>query len=165
MEDFIHSQGLIWLPHILRRLADRFVQACDAVFPEYGIVVPPRAVSTVHLLHDAGPRAVTDIAATIGQSHPLVIKWLRRLKELGLVESWPDPQDRRRTLVTLTPDGTRQAKLLLAARTSFVAAYRKLLDEADAPLFDALWRVEEALGATPFADRILAERRKERPRR
>jgi hypothetical protein len=46
-----------------------------------------------------------------------------------------------------------------------VAAYRKLLDEADAPLFDALWRVEEALGATPFADRILAERRKERPRR
>ncbi|MDY0747730.1 MarR family winged helix-turn-helix transcriptional regulator [Paucibacter sp. R3-3] len=162
MDDFIHSQGLIWLPHILRRLADHFVQACDAVFPEYGIVVPPRAVSTVHLLHEGGPRAVTDIAATIGQSHPQIIKWIKRLKELKLVQTRLDPADRRRTLVSLTPAGRRQAKLLLEARSSFIAAYEKLLGEANAQVFEQLWRVEGALKESAFADRIMVERTKER---
>lgn len=160
MGDFIHSQGLIFLPHILRRLANRFIDACDEVFPDLDIIVPPRLVSTVHLLFDGGPRSVTDIAATIGQSHPFVIKAVRQLKALGLVGTKSDPKDGRRTIVHLTAKGKAQGQKLLDVRPAFVAAYRQLMSEADADIFDALWRMEGALGQKTFAHRIAAERGK-----
>ena len=158
MDHFIQAQGQIWLPHIMRRLANRFADACDTVFPAFGITVPPGMVSTVHLLFDRGPRSVTDIAAVTHQSHPLINKYVQRLKGLGLVETRADPKDGRRTIVTLTREGERQATLLLDARPSFNAAYARLMLEADADIFDALWRIEDALEKTPFADRIMAER-------
>jgi len=157
MGDFIHSQGLIFLPHILRRLANRFIQACDVVFPDVGIVVPPRVVSTVHLLYESGPRAITDIAAAIGQSHPFVIKSVKQLKALGLVGTHSDPKDGRRTVVKLTAKGKEQAQRLLDVRPAFEAAYRRLMHEAGAEIFDPLWRIEAALGNQAFSDRIAAE--------
>lgn len=160
MTDFIHDQGLIFFPHVLRRLANRFVDACHAVFPDYGIKVPPRAVSTVHLLFTRGPQAVTDIASVIQQSHPLVISWLKQLREQGLVDMQKDPRDRRRTLVALTSEGKRQAQLLLDVRPAFEAAYRRLMREADADVFDAVWRMESALARLPFEKRIKAGKKR-----
>lgn len=157
MNDFIHDQGLIFLPHILRRLANRFIDACDEVFPDLGIVVPPRMVSTVHHLFAHGPQSVMDIAAAIGQSHPFVIKALKQLKTLGIVTTRSDPKDGRRTIVKLTSKGNLQAQRLLDVRPVFEAAYRRLMREADAEIFDSLWRIEGALGKQAFTDRILAE--------
>jgi DNA-binding MarR family transcriptional regulator len=159
MDDFIHSQGLIFLPHILRRLANRFTRACDAVFPDFGITVPPRAVSTMHLLFTRGPRSVTEIAEVIQQPHPLLISWIRQLKESGMVETSPDPKDRRRTIVALTPAGAAQAQLLLDVRPAFEAAYRRLMRESDAEIFGALWRLESGLRKEDFTARIVEERR------
>jgi len=158
MNDFIHSQGLIFLPHVLRRLANRFIDACDAVFPDFGIIVPPRLVSTTHLLFERGPQSITDIAAAIGQSHPFVIKAVKQLKALGLVDTRPDPKDGRRTIVKLTSKGKGQAQRLLDVRPVFEAAYHRLMSEADAKIFDSLWRMEKALGKEAFADRIASAR-------
>lgn len=158
MNDFIHSQGLIFLPHILRRLANRFIDTCDDMFPELGLLVPPRLVSSVHLLFERGPQSVTDIAAAIGQSHPFVIKAVKQLKALGLVDTRSDPKDGRRTIVKLTPKGKTQAQRLLDVRPVFEAAYRRLMREADAEIFESLWRLEDALGKEDFSDRITAER-------
>ena len=159
MGDFIHSQGLIFLPHILRRLANRFTRACDAIFPDFGITVPPRAVSTIQLLFARGPHSVTEIADVIQQPHPLVISWIRQLKDSGMVETSPDPKDRRRTIVALTPAGEHQAQRLLDVRPAFEAAYRRLMEENDAEIFDSLWRLENGLRKEGFAARVMAERR------
>ncbi|TBR40434.1 MULTISPECIES: MarR family winged helix-turn-helix transcriptional regulator [Dyella] len=160
MTEFIESQGLIFLPHILRRLANRFSDACDETFPDFGIVVPPRLVSTVHLLFEQGPQAVTDIANAVRQSHPFVIKAVKELKALSLVDTRSDPKDGRRTIVRLTTKGKAQAQRLLDVRPVFEAAYRRLMKEADADLFDALWRMEERLAKVDFTQRIEAERAK-----
>ncbi|WP_130618047.1 MarR family winged helix-turn-helix transcriptional regulator [Dyella amyloliquefaciens] len=158
MNDFIHSQGLIFLPHVLRRLANRFIDTCDDIFPELGLLVPPRLVSSVHLLFERGPQSITDIAAAIGQSHPFVIKAVKQLKALGLVDTRSDPKDGRRTIVRLTSKGKSQAQRLLDVRPVFEAAYRRLMREADAEIFESLWRLEDALGKKDFSDRIAAER-------
>lgn len=160
MNDFIHSQGLIFLPHILRRLANRFSDACEEVFPDLGLLVPPRLVSTVHLLFDRGPQAVTDIAVAIGQSHPFVIKAVKQLKALGLVDTRSDPKDGRRTIVRLTPKGKTQAQRLLDARPMFEAAYRRLMREADAEIFNSLWRIESALSKADFSERLTVEQKR-----
>jgi DNA-binding MarR family transcriptional regulator len=139
-------------------LANRFTRACDAVFPDFGITVPPRAVSTLHLLFARGPRAVTEIAEVIQQPHPLLISWIRQLKDAGMVETSPDPRDRRRTIVALTQAGERQAQLLLDVRPAFEAAYRRLMRESDAEIFDSLWRLEASLRREDFETRLAGER-------
>ena len=157
MEDFVHSQGVIWLPHVLRRLANRFTDACGHLFPRYGITVPARAVSVVHLLYERGACGVTEIAAATGQSHPLINSHVKRLGDLGLIETARDATDRRRTLVALTVQGHDQAQKLIDIRPAFVAAYERLMRDADADIFDALWRVEDELGKTDFVRRVDAE--------
>ncbi|HXP00137.1 MAG TPA: MarR family winged helix-turn-helix transcriptional regulator [Luteibacter sp.] len=153
-QDFIHSQGVIFLPHILRRLANRFIDECAVVSADLGIDVPQRLESTVQLLLDSGTRSVMDIAGSIGQSHPFVIKGVKELKALKLVDVRSDPKDKRRTLVTLTAKGKTQAERLVAVRPVFEAAYLSLMKEADADVFEALWRIESALKKTSFAERV-----------
>lgn len=158
MDDFIPSQGIIWLPHILRRLMLRMVEASDAVLADHGVTVPSKMVSVVHLLYDRGPQAIMQIASVTCQSHPLINKYVRQLKELGLATTAPDEKDKRRTIVSLTRAGEHQAAKLLEVRQYFVPAYLELMREADADVFAPLWRIEEALAKTPFADRIRAVR-------
>ena len=156
--DFNQSLGPSFLPHILMRLANRFIQECEVAAHEFGLVVPQRLESTVHFLHREGTRSVMDIAGAIGQSHPFVIKGVKELKELGLVHVRSDAKDRRRTLVKLTPKGETQARHLVETLPFFEAAYHGLMREANAEIFDSLWRLEEALNKTAFAERIAVER-------
>jgi DNA-binding MarR family transcriptional regulator len=47
--------------------------------------------------------SITEITERTGFPQSLVSTWVARLRELGLLESSPDPLDRRRTLVRTTP--------------------------------------------------------------
>lgn len=153
--DFIQSEGVTFLAHLMGRLSDRFVRACEQWFTEYGLIAPPRTSSTLHVLHRQGARSITEIAAAISQSHPLVINWVRQLKALGLVEAITDSRDRRRTIVSLTERGTAEAIRLLEADKVIARAYETLLQQADAPVFNALWRVEAATRDQSFFNRLV----------
>ena len=154
--DFVQSEGLPFLAHVLRRLSDEFVQGCERWYPLFGLTAPPRTASTLHLLLRHGPRSVTEIAEALRQSHPLVITWVRQLKALDLIATAVDPADRRRTIVRLTDSGTAEAERMLAADKVIDSAYQTLLDEADAPVFDALWRLEAATRDRSFLERLVA---------
>ena len=158
-DDFIQSQGVIWVAHIMRRVASRIVDASDEVLPGYGVIVPSSMVSVVHLLHVRGPQTVMAIAAETVQSHPLIHKYVRHLKTLGLVETAGDSADRRRTVVTLTDAGQSQARMLVEVRRYFVPALDALMQEADAGIFEPLWRIEAALQSQGMAERIRAVQR------
>lgn len=156
LADFIQSEGISFLAHVLRRLSDEFVQGCEQWYPRFGLVAPPRTASTLHLLLKQGPRAVTEIADALCQSHPLVITWIRQLKELDLVRTTVDLDDRRRTIVALTERGTTEAERMLQADLVIEKAYGTLLTDANAPVFDALWRIEAANRERSFLDRLIA---------
>lgn len=152
--DFIESEGLPFLAHLLKRLSDEFVRGCAEWFPEAGLTMQPRCASTVHVLHRRGPCSITQIAEIIRQSHPLVINWVRELKALGLVETSVDPADRRRTIVRLTATGTAEAERSYAADVALAAAYRGLMADAEADVLEPLWRMEHAVRARPLEERL-----------
>lgn len=157
--DFIRSQGTIWVAHIMRRIASRIVDASDEVLSDYGVIVPSKMVSVVHLLHVRGPQTVMAIATQTSQSHPLIHKYVQQLKSLELVTTREGDADRRQTLVTLTAAGQAQARRLVGARTHIVPALEKLMLEADAHVFEPLWRIEAALKDKSMTERIRAEQR------
>jgi len=152
--DFVREEGVFFLAHILRRLSDEIVEGCTSWYADMGLVIPPRTASTLHLLYRRGPQSVTDIAAALRQSHPLVIQWVKQLAALGVVETNKGKDDRRRTIVSLSALGLQQTERLVAAHETFARAYDQLACDADADPFDALWRLEEALRERPFADRL-----------
>ncbi len=154
--DFVQGEGLPFLAHVLRRVSDEFVQGCEQWYPTFGLIAPPRTASTLHLLLRRGSQSVTDIAVALRQSHPLVITWVRQLKALDLIATHRDPQDRRRTIVSLTEGGAAEAERMLEADKVIERAYLSLMIEADAPILDALWRLEAASRERRFIDRLNA---------
>ena len=154
MDDFIKSLGLPYMAHVLRRLYDDFVRNIELWYQEFGVAAPPRTHSTMVLLDREGPLGVTEVADKLRQSHPLVLTWVRQLRNLGLVQTSNDPTDARRTLLSLTPAGKAQLEKNWAADRVVGEAYRTLMKEADAPIFDALWRIESACREEPLIERL-----------
>jgi len=156
MTDFIKTQGIVFLAHLLRRLSDELVRGFETWNTEVGITAPPRTHSTMLVLRERGTATVTQLASALKQSHPLIITWSRQLKALGLIRTSSDPQDGRKTLLSLTPAGEAEIDRIRGARDHIESAFVALMDAAGADVFDDLWRLEEELSVTPFLERLRA---------
>lgn len=142
--DFVKQQGLSYLAHLLRRISDELVAGVEAWSAGSGLQSPTRTRSTLMALSAHGTLSITEIAALIRQTHPAVITWARLLSEAGLVVQERDANDGRRTLIRLTARGEAEVERLRQADAIIAAAYRDLMEEADADIFEGLWRIEEA---------------------
>jgi len=60
-----------------------------------------------------GPMSLSGLAEAVGVDAPYATLIVDSLEERGLVERQPDPADRRRKLVTLTPAGSEAIERLL----------------------------------------------------
>ncbi len=152
-DDFVEALGLPFLARIMDRLQDKFAQGFAEWYCEIGIRSPVRTQSLMRAI-DEQPRAVTELAELLGQSHPVIVTWVKRLTKIGLVSTAADPRDRRRTLVRLTASGRRDLARQKHTENAILAAYRRLLSDADAQVFEPLWRIETQLRARSFVDRL-----------
>lgn len=107
--DFVDSLGPAFLAHRLRRLSDRMVDQIGSALVREGLTVPARSISTLLLLRERGPLGPVEIGRELRFSHPLMVRSLRTLEALGLVEAIPDEADQRRRRVRLTDEGEREA--------------------------------------------------------
>ena len=60
-----------------------------------------------------GPLSLSELAAAVSVDAPYATLIVDNLEERGLVERRPDPADRRRKLVALTPEGKEAAQRVL----------------------------------------------------
>jgi len=154
MSDFIQQQGPAFLAHLLRRLADELVQGAADWYPTVGVTAPPRTISTLLALDEYGPLGVTELAALLRQSHPLVIVWIKELTRLSMVKSKDDPTDRRRTLVSLTPKGRNELVRVRSALVVMEQASAELLELAGTDSLQMLWSLERNCRDVPFLQRL-----------
>lgn len=59
-------------------------------------------------LDEYGPSSQADLGRHTGIDRSDVVAMLNELSDQGLVRRSPDPADRRRNVITLTPEGTRR---------------------------------------------------------
>jgi DNA-binding MarR family transcriptional regulator len=154
MTDFIQQQGPAFLAHLLRRLADELVQGAADWYPTVGVTAPPRTISTLLALDQYGSLGVTELAALLRQSHPLVITWIKDLTQLSLVKSSGDPADRRRTLVSLTRKGRNELVRIREALAVMEQASTELLRLAGADALAMLWTMERNCQELSFLQRL-----------
>lgn len=152
--DFITQLGRPFLAHRLRRLAEAFLDGYGRWLPSVGITAPPRALSTLLLLDSYGPLGVTELAARLRLSHPLLIKLTGSLEAQGLTRTAQDPADGRRRLVALTDAGREQAVRVRRAVEILDRAYAEFMTEIGIDLMEGCARAERACLNLSFDRRL-----------
>jgi DNA-binding MarR family transcriptional regulator len=80
-------------------------------------------LATLLALYDTDGQTQAELTRTVGVEQPTMVATLRRMEAAGLVRRDPDPDDRRRAIVTLTPKA-------LAIRAEVQALRREIAAEA-----------------------------------
>ncbi|MGQ4443765.1 MarR family winged helix-turn-helix transcriptional regulator, partial [Streptomyces violaceoruber] len=77
--------------------------------------------SVLARLSDRGSVTASELAAIEGVRHQSMTATVTALASMGLVERRPDPDDGRRLLITLTPEGVRRVEEGRQVRTEWLA--------------------------------------------
>ena len=115
---------------------------------EGGTELSPSMTAALATIECHGPLTPSELATRERIQRPTATRVLARLEEMGLIARTPDPQDRRSSLVSVTPDATA---LLAEQRTRKTAFLAERLDRLDAEDRAALERAADVL------ERMLAE--------
>lgn len=153
-KDFVVGLGRPFLAHRLRRLSELLLQGYGDWLPEAGVTSPPRALSTMLLLHRCGPAGVVEIAERLRLSHPLIIKLTAQLQGAGLVSEARDPADGRRRVIALTDLGQAEVRRIGEAAQLMERAFADLCDEAGVDLLAATEAFEAASAHESLPDRL-----------
>src|SRR6476659_344713 len=119
------SSGSFLLKRLGFLLQDKTIQA----FEETGLTPYHHAV--LALLEEEPPETQAMIADALGYDRSHLVGMLDELEERGLIERKRDPADRRRHLVTLTPDGKRTATKLRSIVTKLEDEFLEPLDDEE----------------------------------
>ena len=115
---------------------------------EGGTELSPSMTAALATIECHGPLTPSELATRERIQRPTATRVLARLEEMGLIARMPDPQDRRSSLVSVTPDATA---LMAEQRTRKTAFLAERLDRLEAEDRAALERAADVL------ERMLAE--------
>ena len=152
--DFVKELGRAMLAHRLRRASELLLDGYERWLPATGVRVPARALSTMMLLAEAEPLGVTQLAARLRLTHPLMIKLVAMLEAGGFVTTGQDPLDARRRPVSLTARGRTQADLIERALRIMDQAFAELCAEIGSDLPAALDELDQANRREPLERRL-----------
>src|SRR4051794_3406499 len=108
-----------------------------------------RHVAVLAHIGTEGERTVGELARELGLSLPAASKLTRDLEDHGLVERREDPEDRRRTVVTLSGPTARRVRAWIARRNRPLEQALASLDDDERAAF--------LKGARALADALMEE--------
>ena len=115
---------------------------------EGGTELSPSMTAALATIECHGPMTPSELATRERIQRPTATRVIARLEEMGLIGRTTDPQDRRSSLVSVTPEATA---LLAEQRTRKTAFLAERLDGLDAEDRATLERAADVL------ERMLAE--------
>lgn len=145
--------GMTFLARYLHRLRIVISEQSDEVFDAAGLTVPSHCSSLILLLEQNGKSPITHLADTLGYSHQLINQRVAILERNRCIRRSRDPNDRRRSLVSLSKRGLEQATKARAALRSIDKALQSLVDEIGVDLKVVLQQARRSLIETRIAER------------
>lgn len=130
-----------WLDAVGRAIRDRLVQELRGAG-----VIPGRQARVLQLIPRSGMR-ITDLAERARVTKQALGQFVNALQAAGLVESVPDPSDRRVRLVRRTPAGDELNDRITATLARVEAEFRAEVGERR---YDTMKEVMRELGGTSW---------------
>ncbi|SHG22494.1 GNAT family N-acetyltransferase [Flagellimonas flava] len=107
-QDFLQQLRYLGFTARIKRLNERIVSSTVSHYSNLNIDIEPNWHVIFLLLKERGKLTVTDIANTLGFSHPAMIKITRKMKQRGYLNMSKDSKDGRKTLIQLSQKGYRK---------------------------------------------------------
>jgi GNAT superfamily N-acetyltransferase len=150
----VRDYGGLLLGSRLKRVSDALFAGVDSIYEAHGVALSSRCFPILFLLRDHGPRGITELAASLGQSHPAVSQMSRTLFDHGVVAEKTDPDDERRRLLALSPKGVALMGRMATIWQAIVGAVDDLSAATQVDFLTHFSALEAALQERSFADRI-----------
>src|SRR5215218_2845550 len=98
---------------------------------EAGVDLGPSQTAALATVERHGPLSPSELAELERITRPTVTRIVRHLEEAGLVERVTDPQDRRASILSVTPEGRALLKRLRERKTAYLAKRLGAMDAED----------------------------------
>lgn len=132
--NYYQSLGYLVLGSRLKRLSELFLSAVNKAYRAEGIVFETTWFPVFYLLSKNNSLSIQELCEQIEVTHPAASQLVTNLKSKGLVLSTINPDDARKQLVALTPEGKKLLKKIM-------------------PIWDAIREaMEEVAGGKPESD-------------
>jgi GNAT superfamily N-acetyltransferase/DNA-binding MarR family transcriptional regulator len=152
--DIVEELGPLALASRLKRLHERLARDAAQVYTDLGFRFQPRWFLPVYCLHRHGPASVTELAASLGLSHPAINQAAAELAEAGWLTGARHRTDDRKRMLKLTRQGKTLALRLEPVWEEIRRATVGLFLEAGADPLAQLAAVEHALNRLSIYDRV-----------
>ena len=132
----------LWLS--LGEQLNALLSASRAVTPEMAATfdadLQPAAYHVIQWLHAFGPAQASHGAEALAMDRSATSRLVRQLKQAGLVESRPDPADKRGVILSLTDQGSDQMRAAIKLKGELFRRRLAGWSAADLRLFTTLLR-------------------------
>jgi DNA-binding MarR family transcriptional regulator len=133
------------VPDLAGHLRLTIVRTARRLRQEAGGDLSPSLNAALATLERHGPMTPSELAARERIQRPTATRLLARLEDAGLATRTPDPDDRRSSLVTVTPAGSELLAELRTRKTAFLAQRLEGLDADDRATLDRAADILEAM--------------------
>jgi DNA-binding MarR family transcriptional regulator len=123
-------------PELAGRLRLTIVRTARRLRQEAGTDLSPSTTAALSTVERHGPITPSELAARERIQRPTATRVLARLEEAGLVRRTPDPQDRRSSLVAVTPAARELLAELRTRKTAFLAERLERLEPEERAVLD-----------------------------
>ena len=150
----IEELGELFLGTRLKRLSDTLFEEVDKIYQKQGLELSSRITAIIFLLNETGHAGITQIADALGITHPAVNQMSKKLAAMGYVENQPDPNDERRRLLTLTPEGKNVARQLIPVWEDLQSSLDDMVQGSEHNLMLAVSNLEKANKQQTVSQRV-----------
>ncbi|MCY7294705.1 bifunctional helix-turn-helix transcriptional regulator/GNAT family N-acetyltransferase [Alteromonas sp. a30] len=151
----IEEMGALFLSTRLKRLSDTIFDEVDKIYAANQINLKSRWTGVIFLLHDEGDCGVTQIAESMGLTHPAISQMSQKLLALGYVENKTDPRDERRRVLGLTTSGKALSNELKPIWEHIKICLDARIAKAQDNLLNAILNMEQCQNAHSLFDEII----------
>ncbi|XOV79754.1 MAG: GNAT family N-acetyltransferase [Aestuariibacter sp.] len=150
----IEQLGELFLGTRLKRLSDLLYDEVDQIYQQQNIELTSRTTALLFLLSQEDSASITQLADSLGISHPAVNQMSKKLLSQGYIATQPDPQDERRRLLSLSPVGIKLVARLKPIWQSVSDQLDKILSSTEHKLLEAVAHLERENKVEPLSQRI-----------
>ncbi|MBX7150470.1 bifunctional helix-turn-helix transcriptional regulator/GNAT family N-acetyltransferase [bacterium] len=159
--DLTKSLGELALGSRFKRISDRLMQDVNLIYKEQHFDFESRWFLIFYALIQQSPQSITELADTLGFSHPAIIQLSKEMEKAGLIKSIQDKKDKRRRLLALTEKGHDMSSDLQKTWEDIEKAAREAIQETRIDILNMFDNIETVLQRKSLFQRV-EEKIKER---
>lgn len=142
----------------MKRVSDAMLHDGKRMYKELGMDIEPNWFAIFKLLRKHGSLTVTEIADSIGLSHPSVISIVNKMVKAGYLKESKSEEDSRKRILSLTPKAKRKFPELEKVWDAATAGFKRMMHDTD--ILQVLDVLEDRIAEKGFRRRALEELKK-----